>query len=113
MMGETSEGRSTSMSAWLAEPGTSPEAIFDCYRFEIEKANAVITAMPLETPPRACRIPLGSDDFPIYAQSCSTSSPKPRAMPEISTRLASCSMAKRGSSLSNTRGPNEKYCCAR
>lgn len=39
-------------SAWQVEVGETAESVFDLYRGEIERANAVIESTPLETPPR-------------------------------------------------------------
>jgi hypothetical protein len=53
MAGQISDGDSAGTSAWLVDPSTSPEVIYDRYRLEIEKANAVIAAMPLDAASRA------------------------------------------------------------
>ncbi len=37
--------------AWQVGPDVSAEAVFDLYRQEIERANAIITATPLNTAP--------------------------------------------------------------
>ncbi len=37
--------------AWRIAPGISPDAVFDAYRQEIERSNAVIVATPLDSPP--------------------------------------------------------------
>lgn len=37
--------------AWQVPPGVSVEAVFDIYRREIERANAVIAGTPLDSPP--------------------------------------------------------------
>lgn len=42
-----------SSSAWAVSPATPPASVFDCYRQEIERANAIIGATPLEAAPRA------------------------------------------------------------
>jgi len=49
---EVEVGRDRSGSAWSVVPGTSPEEVFDLYRAEIARANAVIEAAPLEAPPK-------------------------------------------------------------
>jgi uncharacterized damage-inducible protein DinB len=41
-----------SASAWLVPPDASPEAVFDRYSHEVQRANAVITATPLDAPPK-------------------------------------------------------------
>jgi uncharacterized damage-inducible protein DinB len=51
MAGQSAEDASEHSSSWLVEPSTSADAVFDRYRLEIEKANAVITTMPLDAPP--------------------------------------------------------------
>jgi len=40
-------------SAWVVPPDTTPEAVFAGYRSEIERANAIIEATPLDSEPRA------------------------------------------------------------
>jgi hypothetical protein len=40
-------------SAWVVSADTSPASVFDLYRREIERANAVIAATPLDAEPRA------------------------------------------------------------
>jgi len=40
-------------SAWSVPPDTSPEVVFGRYGHEIERANAIITATPLDAPPNA------------------------------------------------------------
>lgn len=52
MAGEFAEDASEHASSWLVEPNTVADAVFDRYRLEIEKANAVITTMPLDAPPK-------------------------------------------------------------
>jgi hypothetical protein len=42
-----------SRSAWLVSPDTPPELIFARYRQEIDRANAIIAANPLDAEPRA------------------------------------------------------------
>jgi uncharacterized damage-inducible protein DinB len=42
-----------SSSAWLVSPDTPSEGVFDSYRQEIERANAVIAATALDAEPRA------------------------------------------------------------
>jgi hypothetical protein len=42
-----------SRSAWLVTPDTPPGDVFDLYRLEIERANAIIAATPLDAEPRA------------------------------------------------------------
>jgi hypothetical protein len=37
---------------WQVDPGESADDVFGLYREEIERANAVITATPLDQPPR-------------------------------------------------------------
>jgi uncharacterized damage-inducible protein DinB len=38
-------------SAWQVQPGASPDAVLGRYRHEAERANAIISATPLEAPP--------------------------------------------------------------
>jgi uncharacterized damage-inducible protein DinB len=40
-------------TAWQVDPGTPPDVVLDRYRTEIEQANRVIAATPLDTPPAA------------------------------------------------------------
>jgi uncharacterized damage-inducible protein DinB len=40
-------------SAWVVDPETTAAAVFERYRLEIERANAVIMATPLEAEPKA------------------------------------------------------------
>ncbi len=47
---EVAEGHD---DAWDVGAGVPAEAVFDSYRQEIERANAIITATPLDSPP-AC-----------------------------------------------------------
>ncbi|MCW2640478.1 MAG: DinB family protein [Dactylosporangium sp.] len=37
---------------WRVDPGVSAEAVFGLYRQEIERADAIVTAMSLDVPPR-------------------------------------------------------------
>lgn len=39
------------VAAWKVSPGTSSTVVFDLYRAEIERANSIITATSLDTPP--------------------------------------------------------------
>jgi hypothetical protein len=49
---EVDDERDDSGSAWSVVPGTTAEEVFDLYRAEMARANAVIEATPLETPPK-------------------------------------------------------------
>jgi hypothetical protein len=40
-------------SAWVVSPDTPPEEVFDRYRQEVEEANAIVAATPLDAEPRA------------------------------------------------------------
>ncbi len=42
-----------SESAWLVSQDTSPEVVLGRYRHEVERANAVILATPLDAPPKS------------------------------------------------------------
>ncbi len=55
LIGETfdDDQETDSVSAWLVPPDRSPEVVFGRYRHEIERANAVIAATPLDAPPKA------------------------------------------------------------
>lgn len=54
LVAETSDDASEidSESAWWVPPGTSPQFVFDRYRHEVERANAVIIATPLDASPK-------------------------------------------------------------
>jgi hypothetical protein len=39
-------------SAWQVSPGETAEQVFDLYRDEVVRSNAVIAATPLDAPPR-------------------------------------------------------------
>ena len=41
------------MSAWHIDAGVAPEAVFGRYNQEIERANQIITATPLDAEPAA------------------------------------------------------------
>jgi hypothetical protein len=41
-----------STSAWVVSPDTPPEVVFDRYREEIDRANAIIATTPLDAQPR-------------------------------------------------------------
>jgi uncharacterized damage-inducible protein DinB len=49
--GETVEPRESDAAVWQVTPDESAEAILDLYRREIELANAIIAATPLDTAP--------------------------------------------------------------
>lgn len=55
LIGETNDDDlgTDSNSAWLVPADTNPEVVFGRYRHEVARANAVITATPLDAPPRA------------------------------------------------------------
>jgi hypothetical protein len=38
--------------AWQVDPGTSPQEVFDLYRAEIERSNAIVESTPLDAPPQ-------------------------------------------------------------
>jgi hypothetical protein len=46
-----SDAEEHGVGAWKVEPSESAESVFALYREEIERANAVITTTPLESPP--------------------------------------------------------------
>jgi hypothetical protein len=49
--GEPFDDRGDSTSAWVVGPAVPPEEILALYRDEIDRANAIIRATPLEAPP--------------------------------------------------------------
>jgi hypothetical protein len=53
MAGQRLEGDAAATSAWIVDPNTSPEAVFEGYRGEIESANNVILSTPLDAAPMA------------------------------------------------------------
>jgi uncharacterized damage-inducible protein DinB len=54
VVGETfdDDSETSAESAWLVPPDTSSEVVFGRYRQAINRANAVITATPLDAPPK-------------------------------------------------------------
>lgn len=50
--GEIVDDQKKSTSAWNVGPGTAPEEVLNLYREEIDHANAIIRATPLEAAPK-------------------------------------------------------------
>ena len=85
---------------WQVDPGESAEDVFNLYRDEIERANAIITTTPLDRAPRQ-RDPdwgTGGTGSPTSGWSCFTCSRKPPATQDTSTQCASSSTVINGSS---------------
>jgi uncharacterized damage-inducible protein DinB len=50
--GERLDDADDSISAWVVSPATPPEEVLSLYRQEIDRANAIIKATPLEAAPK-------------------------------------------------------------
>jgi hypothetical protein len=94
-------------SAWWVEPDTEPAAVFGLYQQEIEHANRIIAATPLDQAPLAGRpSSSASSGWRTCGLSCSTRSGKPRVMPGTSTPRGNYSTGVAGWSSSKRRpGP--------
>ena len=62
--GEPFDGPGDSLSAWVVGVDTPPEEVLALYRDEIERANAIIRATPLEAPPEQWADHFGSWRLP-------------------------------------------------